>query len=97
MGKLPGQVVEKFWEVMTKPGGIGEIEQMIVNPVVGGSVMVQVLPDVLPGQNTEKLSEVMTKPDGIGETWQMIVNPVVGGAVIVQVLLLPPGQDSEVP
>jgi hypothetical protein len=67
----PGQNTEKPWLVMTKPGGIGETEQMIVNPTVGGTVMLQVLL-MPPGQDSEVPWAVMTKPAGMGELLQII-------------------------
>lgn len=78
-GMFPGQNTEKPSAVMTKPGGTGEIEQMIVNPVVDGVVMVQVLGE-FPGQNTEKPWAVMTKPAGMGELLQIVVGAALAGA-----------------
>jgi hypothetical protein len=80
LGKFPGQNTEKPWAVMTKPGGIGETEQMIVNPVVDGTVMVQVLSGEFPGQDTEKPWAVMTNPAGMGEPLQIIVGAALAGA-----------------
>jgi hypothetical protein len=77
---FPGQNTEKPWAVMTKPGGIGETEQMIVNPVVDGTVIVQVLLGEVPGQDTEKPWAVMTKPAGMGEPLQIIVGAALAGA-----------------
>src|ERR1043165_8569709 len=77
--EFPGQNTEKPWAAMTKPGGIGEPERTSVNPVVDGTVMVQVLFGEVAGQNGEKPWAVMTKPAGMGEPLQISVGAALAG------------------